>query len=81
MLAKGEGITGGVNIFEDLSRLMMDSSLCGLGQAAPVPIIDTLKYFRNYYENRIKPIVFLEDLEIRRNHESILPLFSLLGPL
>jgi NADH:ubiquinone oxidoreductase subunit F (NADH-binding) len=60
--AKGEGITGGVNIFEDLWRLMMDSSLCGLGQAAPVAIIDTLNYFRNYYENRIKPFVFLRTL-------------------
>jgi NADH:ubiquinone oxidoreductase subunit F (NADH-binding) len=40
----------------------MDSSLCGLGQAAPVPVLDTLKHFRNDYENRIKQSVLLRTL-------------------
>jgi NADH:ubiquinone oxidoreductase subunit F (NADH-binding) len=38
------------------------SSLCGLGQAASIPVLDTLKYFRNDYETRIKQSVFLRSL-------------------
>ena len=61
-LARGEGVVEDIGVLEDLSRLMMASSLCGLGQAAPVPVLDTLKYFRNDYENRIKQSVFLRTL-------------------
>jgi NADH-quinone oxidoreductase subunit F len=61
-LAKGEGVAGDIKALEDLSKVMMSSSLCGLGQAAPVPVLDTLKYFRNDYENRIKQSVFLRTL-------------------
>ncbi len=38
---------------EELSRAMMLSSLCGLGQGAPNPVIDTLQYFRADYESRL----------------------------
>ncbi len=61
-LARAEGVPDDVRALEELSRLMMASSLCGLGQAAPVPVLDTLKYFRNDYENRIKQSVFLRTL-------------------
>jgi NADH:ubiquinone oxidoreductase subunit F (NADH-binding) len=61
-LVTGDGIAEDVDILETLSRVMMDSSLCGLGQAAPVPVLDTLKHFRNDYENRIKQSVLLRTL-------------------
>ncbi|HUJ89397.1 MAG TPA: NADH-ubiquinone oxidoreductase-F iron-sulfur binding region domain-containing protein [Syntrophorhabdales bacterium] len=61
-LTKGEGVEEDIQILEELSRVMVDSSLCGLGQAAPIPVLDTLKYFRNDYENRIKQSVFLRTL-------------------
>jgi NADH:ubiquinone oxidoreductase subunit F (NADH-binding) len=32
---------------------MMLSSLCGLGQAAPNPIMDSLQHFRAEYESRV----------------------------
>ena len=32
-------------LLEELSQAMMDSSICGLGQAAPNPAISVLKYF------------------------------------
>ena len=41
-------------LLEGLSNAMMLSSLCGLGQAAPFPVMDSLKYFRMDYESRIK---------------------------
>ena len=61
-LARAEGVADDVRVLEELSRVMMASSLCGLGQAAPVPVLDTLKYFRSDYENRIKQSVFLRTL-------------------
>ena len=33
------------NLLEELSKTMEDSSICGLGQAAPNPIRSILKYF------------------------------------
>ena len=51
---KGEGTERDIRLLEELSNAMMPSALCGLGQAAPIPIMDTLQYFRNDYENRIK---------------------------
>jgi NADH:ubiquinone oxidoreductase subunit F (NADH-binding) len=61
-LARGDGIEEDIMALENLSTVMMDSSLCGLGQAAPIPILDTLKYFRNDYENRVKQSIFLRTL-------------------
>jgi NADH-quinone oxidoreductase subunit F len=62
-LTKGEGVEEDIKVLEELSRVMMDSSLCGLGQAAPIPVLDTLTYFRKDYENRIKQSVFLRALK------------------
>ena len=31
---------------EDLALVMADASICGLGQAAPNPLLSVLKYFR-----------------------------------
>lgn len=58
-LSKGEGTWEDVGKLEDLSQVMMLSSLCGLGQGAPVPVLDSLKYFGKEYENRIEQSVFL----------------------
>jgi len=61
-LTKGEGVQEDIGVLEELSNVMMLSSLCGLGQSAPTPVLDTLKYFRDDYENRIKQSVFLRAL-------------------
>jgi NADH-quinone oxidoreductase subunit F len=61
-LETGDGVQEDIENLETLSRVMMASSLCGLGQGAPVPVLDTLKYFRNEYETRIKQSVFLRTL-------------------
>ncbi len=53
-------ITDGKGVIEDIDRLLdlaanvKDSSLCGLGQTAPNPVLTTLKYFRHEYEEHIK---------------------------
>jgi NADH-quinone oxidoreductase subunit F len=52
--SRGEGLKKDIKVLEDLSDTMMLSSLCGLGQAAPSAVMDTLKYFRDDYERRIR---------------------------
>jgi len=52
--SRAEGMEKDITILEQLSQAMMLASLCGLGQAAPVPVMDSLQYFRHDYENRIK---------------------------
>jgi NADH-quinone oxidoreductase subunit F len=65
-LTKGEGVQEDMQVLEELSAVMMASSLCGLGQSAPVPVLDTLKYFRNEYETRINQSIFLRTLRTVR---------------
>jgi NADH:ubiquinone oxidoreductase subunit F (NADH-binding) len=51
---QGEGLRRDIKALEDVSETMMLTSLCGLGQAAPFVVLDTLKYFQNDYEKRIR---------------------------
>ncbi|MEE8400028.1 MAG: NADH-ubiquinone oxidoreductase-F iron-sulfur binding region domain-containing protein [Desulfobacterales bacterium] len=51
-----------IDALEDLSSGMMLSSLCGLGQAAPIPVLDSLKYFRDEYEQRVEQAGFVKNI-------------------
>lgn len=62
-LAAGQGSPGDLRALEDLSQAMMLTALCGLGQAAPLPVLDTLKHFRSEYENRVGQAVFIRSLK------------------
>lgn len=53
-IAAGKGSMDDLDKLTDLSGKVKDLSLCGLGKTAPNPIITTLKYFRNEYEEHIK---------------------------
>jgi NADH-quinone oxidoreductase subunit F len=53
-LCKGEGTGRDIGDLKELSNTMMLSSLCGLGQAAPIPLMDSLHYFKKTYDNRIR---------------------------
>jgi NADH-quinone oxidoreductase subunit F len=53
-LAGGDGRRDDLPTLERLSTVMALSSLCGLGQAAAVPVLDTLKHFRGDYEARVR---------------------------
>ncbi len=52
-ITKGEGRDGDIEKLEELAVKIKDGSLCGLGQTAPNPVLTTLKYFRNEYEDHI----------------------------
>ncbi len=40
-----------IPLLEELSRVMMDASICGLGQAAPNPVLCAIKYFPEEFTN------------------------------
>jgi len=40
-------------MLEDLSALLKETSLCGLGLAAPNPVLSTLRHFRSEYEAHV----------------------------
>jgi NADH:ubiquinone oxidoreductase subunit F (NADH-binding)/Fe-S-cluster-containing hydrogenase component 2 len=43
----------GVMYLERLAQVIKDTSLCGLGQTAPNPVLSTLRFFRDEYEAHI----------------------------
>ncbi len=43
----------GVMQLEQLGKVIKETSLCGLGQTAPNPVLSTLKWFREEYEEHI----------------------------
>ncbi len=52
-ISRGKGTEHDLVELERLSRIIKDSSLCGLGQTASNPVQTTLKYFRDEYERHI----------------------------
>ncbi|MBN1552736.1 NADH-quinone oxidoreductase subunit NuoF [bacterium] len=52
-ICEGEGRPEDIKLLEDLSVQIRESSLCGLGQTAPNPVLTTLKYFKSEYEAHI----------------------------
>lgn len=52
-ICDGNGEEGDIEKLEELAAQIKDSSLCGLGQTAPNPVLTTLKYFRHEYEAHI----------------------------
>lgn len=52
-ITNGEGRDGDIELLEELALKIKDGSMCGLGQTAPNPVLTTIKYFRNEYEDHI----------------------------
>ncbi len=48
-ITKGQGTLEDLDKLEELAMHIKTSSLCGLGQCAPNPVLSTLKYFRDEY--------------------------------
>ncbi len=67
-ITKGKGQEEDLKTLEDLSKTIKSTSLCGLGQTAPNPVLTTLRYFRDEYEAHIKdkacPALVCKDLII-----------------
>lgn len=53
-ITQGKGQEGDIELLEDMAYDIKKSSLCGLGQTAPNPVLSTIRYFRHEYEAHIK---------------------------
>lgn len=52
-ISQGNGKPEDIDLLAELAKTIKTSSLCGLGQTAPNPILTTIRYFRNEYEAHI----------------------------
>ena len=51
---EGQGTPRDLELLKELCDMVQNTSLCGLGQSAPNPIISTLHYFRQEYTDLIE---------------------------
>ena len=52
-ITDGSGTLEQMNSLDELGRMIRESSLCGLGQTAPNPVLTTIRHFRDEYEDHI----------------------------
>jgi NADH:ubiquinone oxidoreductase subunit F (NADH-binding) len=52
-ITEGKGKPGDIEELEHLGTYIKEASLCGLGQTAPNPVLSTIRYFREEYEEHI----------------------------
>jgi NADH-quinone oxidoreductase subunit F len=52
-ISEGRGHEGDIETLEELGAVVMDSSLCGLGQTSANPVMTTIKYFKDEYQAHI----------------------------
>jgi len=52
-ITEGRGRPGDVELLQELAESVKDNSLCGLGQTAPNPVLTSIRYFRDEYEEHI----------------------------
>ncbi|NLB36193.1 MAG: FAD-dependent oxidoreductase [Clostridiales bacterium] len=53
-ITSGKGEEGDIELLEELSHVIEDTAMCGLGQTAPNAVLSTIKNFRLEYEEHIK---------------------------
>ncbi|NTV59245.1 MAG: FAD-dependent oxidoreductase, partial [Deltaproteobacteria bacterium] len=53
-ICNGEGREGDIERLEKWADIIKNTSLCGLGQSAPNPVLSTIRYFREEYEAHIR---------------------------
>ncbi len=53
-IIEGKGREGDIDLLIELGTDIKLSSLCGLGQTAPNPVLSTINFFKDEYESHIK---------------------------
>ncbi|MGI6622177.1 MAG: FAD-dependent oxidoreductase [Clostridiaceae bacterium] len=53
-ITQGMGEEGDIELLEELGTTIKETAMCGLGQSAPNPVLSTIRYFRQEYEEHIK---------------------------
>jgi NADH:ubiquinone oxidoreductase subunit F (NADH-binding) len=52
-ITKGKGTEQDLSDLKELGNIIKDTSLCGLGQTAPNPVLSTMKYFYDEYKAHV----------------------------
>ncbi len=67
-ISRGNATTDDLALLEELCVMVKETSLCGLGQSAPNPVLSTLRFFRHEYDALLKkPEVFVPSGERTRH--------------
>ncbi|MCR5002170.1 MAG: NADH-quinone oxidoreductase subunit NuoF [Lachnospiraceae bacterium] len=53
-IVNGRGTMEQLDLLEELGHAIKDTALCGLGKSAPLPVLSTLKVFRDEYEEHVR---------------------------
>jgi len=53
-ITEGRGTLEQLDLLRELAEVVRDTSLCGLGQTAPNPVLSTLQYFEEEYREHIE---------------------------
>ncbi|MBL7074437.1 4Fe-4S binding protein [candidate division KSB1 bacterium] len=53
-ISKGQATLEHLELLEELAEVVKDTTMCGLGQTAPNPVLSTIRYFHDEYIEHIK---------------------------
>ncbi|MCP4364859.1 MAG: NADH-quinone oxidoreductase subunit F [Planctomycetes bacterium] len=53
-ISDGQGRSGDVELLDEMAHKIKETSLCGLGQTGPNPVLATIRYFRHEYDTMIE---------------------------
>jgi ferredoxin len=54
-VSRGQGTLEQLDLLGELAEVVKDTTMCGLGQTAPNPVLSTLRYFRDEFAEHIEP--------------------------
>lgn len=70
-ILKGQATEADLEQLKELSYMVKDTSLCGLGQSAPNPVLSTLRYFPEEYESLLVQPAYLNGKTHAPEHVSV----------
>lgn len=53
-ITQGKGVEGDIELLVELGETIQQTAICGLGQSAPNPVLSTIRYFIEEYQQHIK---------------------------
>jgi bidirectional [NiFe] hydrogenase diaphorase subunit len=53
-ITKGEATGEDFELLKELCMMVKETSLCGLGQSAPNPVLSTIRFFKEEYTSKLK---------------------------
>lgn len=69
-MSEGKGKQDDLRLMEELANAMLRGAFCGLGQAAPIPILGCLRYFRSEFEQHLQGVCRTGKCEIHADTEA-----------